>query len=189
MRPAVLAVLSALFAAGLPAVALAQSSKTKKDKEPEWHQHASDTFRYKAIFPGKPKDVAKRISSNVGELLVSTWSFEGKDLLYAITATKYPEKMKAADPKLVLLAAKDALSANGGKIISDDPITVPGPDGAKSDAREVIVDFSRNRVRTRLLLANNLLYQVSVTGPESKMKADTVGKFLASFEVTAEPSK
>lgn len=189
MRPSFVALLSAFFAFGLPAIALAQP-KSKKDKEPEWHQHESETFCYKAIFPGKPKDVTKRVDSKAGELLISTWTFEGKDQLFAITATKYPEKMKGADPKLVLLAAKDALSSNGGKILSDGEIyPVPGPDGKSYEAREITVEFSRNRVRTRLLLANNLLYQISVTATESKLKADTVGKFLASFEVTKEPAK
>lgn len=186
MRPSVLSILSALFAFGLPAVAIAQS-KSKRDKEPQWHQHESETFGYKAIFPGKPKDVAKRVDSKVGELLISTWSYEAKDLLYAITATKYPEKMKAADPKLVFLAAKDALSANGGKILSDDAISEP--EGKNSYASEIVVEFGRNHVRTRILLANNRLYQISVTGSKSKLEGKTVEEFIRSFEMTKEPVK
>ena len=174
----VLLSLAALFFAS---AAFAQS---KSKKEPAWQTFESELMNYKTAFPGKPKEVTKKPASKAGDLIVNTASLETKDIVYAVTATIYPEKLKDVDPKKLFSSAKDALSANGGKIITDEAITVTGPNEAKHEGREVTVEFGKNRVRTRLLLVNLVLFQVSVTGTEKALQNPLAGKFVSAFEVT-----
>lgn len=182
MRQFALCLLALFFTVAVPALALAQSSKSKKD--PDWALLDNRDFKYKTAFPGKTKEVTKKPNSKAGELTVHTVSHEDKDRLYAVTTTQYPDKLKDADPKLVLLAAKDALSANGGKIVADESVTVTGPDESKLDGRDLTVEFGKSRIRTRLVLVGPTLYQVSVTGTEKALKNDMAEKFIRAFEVT-----
>jgi hypothetical protein len=182
MRKFVLSLSILAFVVAGSSVAVGQSSR--KSREPEWQTITSDTFTYKVIFPGKPKDFAKRHTTNSGELLVSTWSLESKDVVYAVTATKYSDKYADADSKKIFKAAKDALSANGGKIILDEAITVTGPDDSKIDGRDVTVEFGKSHIRTRIVLNGLTLYQVSVTGKKDAVNSEVAKKFIAVFEVT-----
>jgi len=179
MRQLVLVAVLAAFA--VPAVAVAQS---KSKKEPEFKEFVSEKLKYKVFFPGNPNQVTKNPSTKIGELTVNTVSLELKDVVYAVTATQYPDKLKDADAKLILLAAKDALSANGGKILSDETISIGGPDESKIEGREVAVEFGKTRIRTRLALVGPILYQVSVTGTEKALGGELPKKFLPAFEVT-----
>ena len=182
MRRFVLTLSALAFLLAGSSAAFAQSSR--KSREPEWQTITSDTFTYKAIFPGKPKDYAKRHATKSGDLLVSTWSLESKDVVYAVTATKYSDKFADADSKKMFKAAKDALSANGGKIITDEAVTIIGPDDSKIDGRDVTVEFGKTHIRTRIALNGLTLYQVSVTGKKDPVNGELPKKFMTSFEVT-----
>lgn len=174
----VLITIATLF---LASTAFAQS-KSKKD--PEWVPFECESMNYKTAFPGKPKEVTKKLPSKAGELVVNAVSLEKWDVIYSITATSYPEKFKDADPKKLFSSAKDALSANGGKIVSEEAITVAGPNETKHEGWDVTVEFGKNRNRTRLVLVNLVLYQVSVTGTEKALSNPLAGKFVSAFEVT-----
>lgn len=182
MRRYVLCLSALAFLVAGSSAAFAQSSR--KSREPDWQTITSDTFTYQATFPGKPKDFAKRHNTNSGELLVSTWSLESKDLVYAVTATKYPDKFAEADSKKLFSAAKDTLSANGGKIVTDEKATIDGPDDSKIDGRDVTVEFGKTQIRTRIVLHGLTLYQASVTGKKDLVNSETAKKFITSFEVT-----
>ena len=182
MRQFVLTLSALAFLVAGSSAVFAQSSR--KSNEPDWQTITSDTFTYKAIFPGKPKDFAKRHSLKSGELLVSTWSLESKDVVYAVTATKYSDKYADADSKKLFKAAKDALSANGGKIVADEVITIVGPDESKIDGRDVTVEYGKTHIRTRIALNGLTLYQVSVTGKKDPVNGELAKKFIAAFEVT-----
>ena len=182
MRHHFVAFIAVLFAAAVPAMALSQSSKNKK--EPEWQAYESELMNYKTHFPGKPTEKTKKPNSKAGDLIVNTASLESKDLIYAVTATQYPEKIKEADSKQLFTAAKDALSANGGKIVTDEAVSITGPNDTKRDGRDVTVEYGKLRIRTRLLLIDSILYQVSVTGTEKALANPLAGKFLSSFELT-----
>jgi hypothetical protein len=184
MRRFVFAMSALAFVMAGSSDTLAQSSR--KSREPEWQTITSDTFAYKATFPGKPKDFAKRHDTRLGDLLVSTWSLESKDAVYAVTATKYSDKFAEADSKKLFAAAKDALSANGGKIVTDERIAITGPDEIKIEGRDVTVEFGKTQIRTRIALHGLTLYQVSVTGKKDAVNNEVAKKFIAAFEVTRE---
>ena len=181
MRQITLAITAILFTVGLPTFVLAQS---KNKKEPEWVPFESELMNYKTHFPGKPKEVTKKPSSKAGDLIINNVTLETRDLIFAISATIYPEKLGDADPKKLFASAKDALSANGGKIISDEASSVTGPNDTKHEGRDVVVEFGKNRVRTRLVLVKLVLYQVSVTGTEKALQNPLAGRFISVFEVT-----
>ena len=159
-------------------------AQSKSKKDPEWVPFESESMNYKTAFPGKPKEVTKKLPTKAGELVLNTASLEKWDVIYSITATMYPEKFKDADPKKLFSSAKDALSANGGKIVTDEPSSVAGPNEAKHEGRDVTVEYGKNRIRTRLVLVNLVLYQVSVTGTEKALSNPLAGKFVSAFEVT-----
>jgi hypothetical protein len=166
----------------LPALAQSRSSK----KEPAFQEYNSGPYDFKAFFPGKPKEVSKKQGSKAGELMVATVTLEERDITYCVTATRFPDKVKAADGKRVLAAVIDALSAEGGKLITNETYEVPNPKDkdAKIAGREVVVEFGKNQVRSRVLIHGATLYQISVTGTKDKITGPTAGKFLASFELT-----
>lgn len=170
-----------VMAAAVPMTAFAQS---KKQKEPDWQQHESELMNYKIVFPGKFKDVTKKNSTPAGDVILNTASVETRDLTYAVTAALYPDKFKEADQKKLFESAKDALSANGGKLEKDDPFEVTGANAVKYNGRDVTVAFGKNVIRTRLILINSILYQISVTGTEKAQANPVCDKFIRSFEYT-----
>ncbi|MFO0937486.1 MAG: hypothetical protein U0798_13325 [Gemmataceae bacterium] len=182
MRTVLLVLVALAFtSASFTSVSQAQS---KSKKEVEWIPHESDSQNWKTLFPGKAKSTSRTAPSKAGELTISTVSLESRDVVYAVVATKFPESLNDADPKKLIAAARDALTASGGKVILDEKILVSGPRDTKYDGQDVTVEFGKNRIRTRLVYANSCLYQVSVTGQDKGLSTENAKKFMTAFEIT-----
>jgi hypothetical protein len=166
-------------------VALPAFGQPKGKKEPEFvHAYATDDVSFKAYFTEKPRTVTKKHDTKAGPITVTTVSVETRDLIYAVVETTFPEKFKDAEPKKLLAAAVDGLSANGGKVIATAPMAIAGPDGRKVEGKDVTVEFGSKRVRTRLAVSGLTLVQASVTGTKAYVDAKPAEQFLRAVELT-----
>ncbi len=133
--------------------------------------------KFAVTFPGKPTETKKPIRPG-GDTMVSITQFEDADggrlvLWNDITAKGY-------DPAKVLDGAAKGI-AQQGKLVSDKPTTV-GPD--KVAARDVTADTKDGyRVRTLLVVANDRLYQVTLTGSNAFVVGPLGDAFRTSFEL------
>jgi hypothetical protein len=166
--------------AGVVAFAGGQS---RRSKEPELITQSSAKGRYKAAFPGiTGKPDARKVKTDAGEVLVTTESATAsKDLTLAVTWTDYPEPFKSVPADKMLAAVAAGMKSPEAKLVSEKDIAEADPNPA---GREVLYDYGKHRVRARLYVVGNRLYQVSATGSKTEVDGKLAGKFLASFEVT-----
>jgi hypothetical protein len=154
---------------------------------------ADDSFRSYTTVDGRftvrmpigPKTERKQLAVGNGvSVPVVTTKADGRDgLVFAVVYADYPPDLNVPADKL-LTGAVTGLKGKDGKLTSDKSFRF-GPD--KLPAREVVIEAgnrARNAVRAHLIVADQRLYQVMVTGPKAAVANRSADEFLKSFELT-----
>ena len=172
--------LAIAFLSGLVAAGIGHAQGRKKEIEQK--EYKSAKYKFRAYFPEKdPKVETRKLKIDGGEMDQSTVSVELRDGVYSVSVTVLPDAAVLAGEKAVLDGVRDGIKGKDGKVLHEDELE---QNTSKTAGRELLFDFRRNQLRTRVFLVENRLYQVSVTGSKSVVAGDTAGKFLAAFEVT-----
>ncbi len=133
-------------------------------------------------FPGKPREAIQKPKGPLGELRVFSATFataEGN--VYLVSYTDFPAGTTKTQKRSDLLdAARDGLKGKDGKVLSETDI-VAGPD--KSPGREIELEKGKQRVRCRVVLRGDRLYQVGVIGTPAFATGKEAAAFLGSFEL------
>lgn len=157
-------------------VALTHAGDDKKDLA----VYESNEGRYKAMLGEEPRIEKKAVNTEAGKLTIHSATVNlNRDLTLAVSWTDYPESFRTVPQDKLLTAVREGMKAKASRTTETPiPATDPNPAGT-----EMLVEYGRNCLRTRLYLVNNRLYQVSATGKKDMVESRTAGKFLASFEV------
>jgi hypothetical protein len=174
--------LAIAFLSGLVAAGVGHAQGGRK-KEIEQKEYKSAKYKFRAYFPEKdPKVETRKLKIDGGEMDQSTASVEHRDGVYSVSVTVLPDPAVLAGEKAVLDGVRDGIKGKDDKALHNEVEIEQNT--SKTPGRELLFDFRKNQLRTRVFLVENRLYQVTVTGSKSVVTGDTAGKFLAAFEVT-----
>lgn len=138
--------------------------------------YSSKAGLFTAKFNGKPREASTRIATEAGDLTVTTTSYsESSKLLLSVTHVDYPPRFNLVNKAAVLDAVRDGLKTQGAKIISEI---------IADTHREVTINHGKYVTRTRLVLNDTRLYQITVTGTPDQIESRIAETFLKSFAIT-----
>jgi hypothetical protein len=143
--------------------------------------------KFKVQMPGTPTEKSQ---SAMG-LTVKAWSLEEGNGAYVVSATDLPAALigqgAAALEQQLDSAREGAMRSSGSKLTKEEKITLAG----KYPGRHIEADVpSKNgKMKARIYIVGNRLYQVLAVGTESWMSSGDVTKFLESLELTGEPAQ
>ncbi len=158
----------------LPVLALAQPPAANTYENGKF---TSPAGKFAADFPALPTEVKRPVKTG-SELTITVTQHEdaegGRLVIWSdITAKKY-------DPAKLLVEAAKGIGARG-KVVAEKEATF-GPD--KQPARELTVDSAAGpRLRYLLVVANDRLYQVVVSGSNEFVAGPKAEAFRKSFEL------
>jgi hypothetical protein len=135
---------------------------------------------YSVRFPDAPKETSNIAKGPLGDLKVFTATLataEGN--VYMTSYTDFPSGTVKAETHATLFeGVREGLKGKDGKVLSEKEIEV----GKELAGRELELEKGKQRVRIRIILGGNRMYQVAVIGTPAFVKDGT--KFLESFAVT-----
>ncbi len=147
--------------------------------------YSSTEGKYTVKFPGEPRVTTKTAKTAVGELKVVTAVFATSDgNVYLVSYTDFPAVATKPENRGTLYeGVRDGLKGRDGKVVSDKEIEF-GLD--KLPGRELIVDKDKGkqRMKFRVFLRDNRLYQVAVIGTADFVAGKDAAGFLKSMELT-----
>ena len=149
----------------------------QKSGEPYIPRDANFSVR----FPESPKETSNTAKSPLGDLKVITATYATTDgNIYMTSYTDFPTGTVKADTRATLFeGVREGLKGKDGKVLTEKEIEV-GKE--KLSGRELELEKGKQRVRIRIILGGDRLYQVAVIGTPAFVKDGT--KFLESFELT-----
>lgn len=145
--------------------------------------HKSAAGRYKATFPGAPKESEQKAKSAVGELkVVSTLYATSDGYVYLLSYTDFPVGATKPENRGALFdSVREAVRTRDGKVVGAEKEIAFGPD--KLPGREFTVDKGKQRTRYRIVLSGSRLYQQAVIGPADHVSGPDANTFFDSFEL------
>ena len=158
--------------AGTARVAASQSSG--------WIAFSPKDGGFSVMLPGKPIEKSLQADTAAGPITVPAYQLASGEFGYMITYRDYPntpEEVQARD-KLLQMAAENAVTIAGGKLVSSKPISLGEYPGI-----EVKAEIPGSILQTRSYFAKPRLYILMVFMPPYKTGSVNVTKFFDSFEV------
>ncbi len=153
--------------------------------QPKTETFTSTDGRYTVRFPGKPKITTPTAKSAIGDLQVIVATYATADAnVYLTSHTDYPTAAtKAENRKTLFDGIQNGLRGSKGKIVSEKEFEF-GPD--KLPGREVVVDkdMGKQRVKFKVVLRDNRLYQIAVIGTADFVSSKDATAFVESLELT-----
>lgn len=149
------------------------------DKKPSATDYTSEGGRYSVTFPAKMKDNAEPVATSAGNLTVVTSRGEFGGAVYSVTYTDYPATFGIVAPKDLLDGVVNGMKGSDGKVTTTEQLTV-GP----AKGRSVTITAGENTVRAKVLLLDDRLYIVMVSGKKDTTRTAEADKFLDSFALT-----
>ena len=147
--------------------------------------YTSTEGKYSVKFPGEPKVSTKKTRSDLGELKITIATYAMADgNAYMVSHTDFPAAATRPENRGTLYdGVRDGIKGRDGKVVSEKEIEF-GPD--KLPGREVVVDKGKGkqRVKFRVILRDDRLYQVLVTGTTEFAGGKDATRFLESLELT-----
>jgi hypothetical protein len=154
----------------------------------EWKTFTSREGKYKALLPSGAKTKTQSVKTEIGPVKVVTTEAALEGTHYMVVYADYPaDRFKDADPDKVLDGVRGgAVKEAKGKLVSEKKITLGK---ARHPGRDLLIETldGKARVRQRIYLVRNRLYQILAIGTEEAVKARTVDKFHESFTLTERP--
>jgi hypothetical protein len=147
--------------------------------------HSDTQGKYKVKFPGAPKVTSQTANTAVGELTVVVAVYAGSDgNVFLVSYTDFPESAtKPANHATLLDGIRDGVKGDKGRFVGGEKKLTFGPD--KLPLREFVVDKDKpkQRIRCRVILRENRLYQLAVIGTTDFTGGKEATAFLDSFEL------
>jgi hypothetical protein len=136
--------------------------------------------KFSVRFPGAPKESTRKARSAVGELKVFAATFAAdENRVYVVSYTDFPAGTATPETRRALLdGARDGLKGKEGVVRSETDVE------AKYPGRDVELEKGEQRVRARLVLRGDRLYQVAVVGTPAFTSGKEASAFLESFDLT-----
>ena len=144
--------------------------------------HASADGKYSVRFPAAPKVSEQSVKSALGELTVhtATYSDSGGNT-FLVSYTDYPADAVMPEKRGKFFdGIRDSVKGDG-KLDSEKEIKAGG---GGWPGREFTVDKGRQRVKYRVVLRDNRLYQLAAIGTEGFVGGREAKDFFESFELT-----
>jgi len=158
----------------LPAVACGQ---------PAAEAYAPKGGNFSVRFAGPTKESSQTAASAIGDLKVVSAAYATADGNVFLTSyVDFPAEATKAEKRGSLLdGARDGIKGKDGKVISDKD-TEFGV--GKLPGREFEIEKGKQRLRFRLILRDDRLYQVAVIGSAAFVGGKEAIAFIESFELT-----
>jgi len=145
-------------------------------------EFTSQEYKFKAKFPGKPKQEERAGPFNTKIIAFGT---ESRDGAYMVGVADMP--IPAGEPDRVIQERLDgsvdgAVRNSGGTNQKSNPLTLAG----KYPGREFSASIAKpkqGQIRGRIYLVGTRLYQVLVMGTDSYATSSQANDFLNSFQV------
>ena len=134
-------------------------------------------------FPGRPKDSTQTAKSRLGDLRVFTATYAtGEGNVYLVSHTDFPPGATKPENRATLFdGVRDGLKGKDGKVLSEKDAEI-GPN--KLAGRDIELEKGKQRVRFRVVVSGDRLYQVAAIGTPAFVGGKEAGAFLDSFELT-----
>lgn len=165
-------------AVGLVVVAFAGAAGAQ---QPEY---APEDGKYSVKFQGAPKLKSETAKTAVGDLTVHVATYaNGDGSTFMVSYTDFPEAAtKPANHGTLFDGLRDGVKGRDGKLVGDPKAIEHGPD--KLPGREFVVEKGKLRIRMRVVVRGERVYQVAVIGSESFTTGKEGTAFLDSFQLT-----
>jgi hypothetical protein len=145
--------------------------------------YSSAEGKYRIKFPGTPKVTDKTTNSAAGELTVNIATYATSDgNTYVVSYLDYPNAVDPKNQAKFFDALRDEVKGTDGKLIGSEKDRTIGEE--KRPAREFTVEKNRQRIRLRVVLRQNRLYQVGVIGTADFVTGKDANAFMDSLELT-----
>jgi hypothetical protein len=146
--------------------------------------HTSDEGKYSVKFPGAPKLKSETVKSAIGDLTVNIATYANSDgNTFMVSFADFPEAAtRPANLDTLFAGLRDGVKGRDGKFAGDAKAVEHGPD--KLPGREFVVEKGKQRIRMRVLVRDNRVYQVAAIGTEAFATGKDGTAFLDSFQVT-----
>jgi len=162
------------------AAALAGGSSKKKSENRDLNVVEYTDGRFKAMLGDESETSTRTVGSAAGPLTVTTHTTAvSKDFSLSVTWTDYPGSFKDVPAETLLAAVRDGMKTRDCKLTETRLEAMPpNPPG-----KELVIDYRKYVVRSRVYLAGSRLYLVSATGKKDDVEGHLARQFLASFEI------
>jgi hypothetical protein len=141
-------------------------------------KYTNKAGKYAIAFPAKAK--VKTMKQENGPLTMYTASCEQDGKAFVVMYADFPDEVKDVPAKTLFDGAQKGAAGDGGKVVSSKDITVGKQ---KYPGRDIVVDKSGTKLKTRMVLANVRLYVIIVGGEDDFATSKEAQKFLDSFEI------
>lgn len=147
-------------------------------------EYVSGEGKYSVKFPGAPKVSAQTNKSAVGDLTVNIATYANSDgSAFLVSYTDFPEKATKPENHATLFEGiRKGVTGKDGKLSGEETKHEIGPD--KLPCREFTVEKGKQRIRYRVILRDNRVYQIAAIGTEAFATGKEGTAFLDSFQVT-----
>jgi hypothetical protein len=144
--------------------------------------YSSDEGKFKVRFPGAPKVTEKTAETAVGDLTVHVATYANTDgNVYMVGYTDFPAAATRPENKGTLFdGIRDGATGKDGKASNEKDGTF-GPD--KLPMREFTVEKNKQRIKFRVILRANRVYQLAAIGTREFVAGKDAAVFFDSFEI------
>jgi hypothetical protein len=131
--------------------------------------------------PCKPQQQSTAVETPAGPVNLMVYLCRTANRAYMVGYSDYSfPDMKEKAESLLDGAREGALKKGNNRLVSELSISLDGHPG-----RELRMEAPNGpRMRVRMILVGNRLYQIGVVTPKVEMDAPEIGKFLDSFRLT-----
>ena len=148
--------------------------------ELDWREYASVEGRYAVLLPGKPREEARSVGTNLGTVTMHMTAASAADWRFGVAWADYPEAA-AREPERLIDTQRDALLRNiAGRVLAEKPAPLNGRPGrlvaAEGKSGDAVI-----ALHARFVLDGTRLYQVAATGARGGVDQAGIETFLASF--------
>lgn len=158
-------------------------------RAPEAKKYISDAGGFSVMTPTHLTETVQPLETEAGKIDLHLFSGQRDDTGYFVSYCDYPQKVgQQEDVDQVLDRSRDGAVANvSGRLIRETKITLMGHPG-----RELVIETGnpngpRVRLRGRLFIVRNRMYQIMVVAPRSWEGAAGTVAFLQSFKLLGGP--
>jgi hypothetical protein len=153
-----------------------------------WKEFKCADGRFRVTMPEIPPLQKQTLNTPLGPVALYMYMHENRryDYSFAIAYCDYPANLLQASAKAGLDGARDGILANtqGAKLQKETPIALSGHPG-----RDLTVDVAgKAKMRIKLYLVKNRLYQLVVVQSGARPSAEAVAKFFDSFRLDEAPT-
>lgn len=162
-------------AVGFVLVALAATASAQQKL------HTSADGKFSVAFPGQPRETPKTAATAVGEVQVNVFTYANADgNAFMVSYSDFPAAATKPDNHKTLFdGVRDGIKGRDGKVAAGEKDFKLG----ELPGREFVVEKGKTRIKMRVVVSGNRVYQVAAIGTE-KFANDEGTKFLDSFSIT-----